>query len=130
MLAATIIVAVSALIDVKAIIHTWKSAKSDAIAMFLTIIGVLAFNVEIGVLAGLATSLALFLWRTSRPHIAVVGLIEGTQHFRNILRFNVIQSKTVLSLRIDESLYFANARYLEDQIPEYLEQYPQTNTWY
>ncbi|MFV8422841.1 SulP family inorganic anion transporter [Vibrio parahaemolyticus] len=124
-LAATIIVAVSALIDVKAIIHTWKSAKSDAIAMFLTIIGVLAFNVEIGVLAGLATSLALFLWRTSRPHIAVVGLIEGTQHFRNILRFNVIQSKTVLSLRIDESLYFANARYLEDQIPEYLEQYPQ-----
>ncbi|SHE78987.1 STAS domain-containing protein [Vibrio gazogenes] len=75
---------------------------------------------------GLASSLALFLWRTSRPHIAVVGLIEGTQHFRNIHRFNVIQSKTVLSLRIDESLYFANARYLEDQIPEYMEQYPQT----
>jgi sulfate permease, SulP family len=125
-LAATIIVAVSALIDVKAIIHTWESAKSDAIAMFLTIIGVLAFNVEIGVLAGLASSLALFLWRTSRPHIAVVGLIAGTEHFRNIHRFNVVQSKTVLSLRIDESLYFANARYLEDKIPEYIEQFPQT----
>lgn len=125
-LAATIIVAVSALIDVKAILHTWKSAKSDAIAMFLTIIGVLAFNVEIGVLAGLASSLALLLWRTSRPHIAVVGLIAGTEHFRNIYRFNVVQSKTVLSLRIDESLYFANARYLEDKIPEYIEQFPHT----
>ncbi|EGR3991971.1 STAS domain-containing protein, partial [Vibrio cholerae] len=125
-LAATIIVAVSALIDVKAIIQTWKSTKSDAIAMFLTIIGVLAFNVEIGILAGLATSLALFLWRTSRPHIAVVGLIAGTEHFRNIHRFNVVQSKTVLSLRIDESLYFANARYLEDKIPDYISQFPQT----
>ncbi|WP_321284931.1 sulfate permease [uncultured Vibrio sp.] len=125
-LAATIIVAVSSLIDIKAIIHTWKSARSDAIAMLLTIVGVLAFNVEIGVLAGLFSSLALFLWRTSRPHIAIVGLIEGTHHFRNIHRFNVLQSETVLSLRFDESLYFANARYLEDKIPEYLEQYPQT----
>ena len=125
-LAATIIVAVSALIDLKAVSHTWKSSKSDAIAMLLTIVGVLAFNVEVGVLAGLSASLALFLWRTSRPHIAIVGLIEGTQHFRNIKRFNVVQSKTVLSLRIDESLYFANARYLEDKIPEYLEQYPDT----
>lgn len=125
-LAATIIVAVSALIDIKAIAHTWKSAKSDAVAMLLTIVGVLAFNVEVGIVAGLSASLALFLWRTSRPHIAIVGLIEGTEHFRNIKRFKVIQSKTVLTLRIDESLYFANARYLEDKIPEYLELYPQT----
>lgn len=125
-LAATIIVAVSALIDIKALTHTWKSSRSDAIAMFLTIGGVLLFNVEIGVLAGLFSSLALFLWRTSRPHIAIVGLIEGTQHFRNIHRFKVLQSNTVLSLRVDESLYFANTRYLEDKIPEYLEQFPQT----
>jgi SulP family sulfate permease len=125
-LAATIIVAVSALIDIGVLIHTWKSSKSDAAAMLLTVIGVLLFNVETGILAGGSSSLALFLWRTSRPHIAIVGLLEGTQHFRNIHRFNVLQSKTVLTLRIDESLYFANSRYLEDRIPEYLEQYPDT----
>ncbi|MGV3000660.1 SulP family inorganic anion transporter [Vibrio sp. E150_018] len=108
----TLLIGVSCLI---ALIYARKSLRPHLIKLGLS-----------SELAGLTTSLALFLWRTSRPHIAVVGLIEGTQHFRNILRFNVIQSKTVLSLRIDESLYFANARYLEDQIPEYLEQYPQT----
>lgn len=125
-LAATIIVAVSSLVDLKAIIHTWQHSKSDGVAMLLTVFGVLLFNVEVGVIAGLASSLALFLWKTSRPHIAVVGLIEGTEHFRNIKRFKVKKSEKVLSLRIDESLYFANARFLEDAVPAYLGEYPET----
>jgi SulP family sulfate permease len=48
--------------------------------------------------------------------VAEVGLVPGTEHFRNIHRFNVQTHPTVLSLRIDESLYFANTRYLEDLI--------------
>ncbi|PFG58007.1 SulP family sulfate permease [Vibrio sp. ES.051] len=125
-LAATIIVAVSALIDVKAIIHTWKSAKSDAIAMFLTIIGVLAFNVEIGLFAGLVASLVLFLWRTSRPHIAVVGLVHGTHYFRNVDRYEVETTPSVVTIRIDESLYFANSQYLEEKIPSFITHKPLT----
>ncbi len=123
-LAAIIIVAVSSLIDIKGIFSTWQTAKSDGVVMVATILGVLVFNIELGILLGVALSLALFLWRTSRPHIAVVGRIEGTEHFRNVQRFQVVESKTVLTLRIDESLYFANARYLEDKVPEYLAQYP------
>jgi sulfate permease, SulP family len=65
---------------------------------------------------GVGLSLALFLFRTSRPHIAEVGLVPGTEHFRNIKRHQVLVSPRVLSLRVDESLYFANARALEDRI--------------
>jgi SulP family sulfate permease len=61
-------------------------------------------------------SLALYLWRTSRPHIATVGLVPGTEHFRNVLRHAVRVSPALLSLRVDESLYFANARSLEDRV--------------
>lgn len=93
--------------------------------MIITMLGVLLIDVEVGIILGVALSLLLFLWRTSQPHIAVLGQLPGTQHFRNIDRFNVIESPTVLSIRVDESLYFPNARYLEDRIAALIEQRPQ-----
>lgn len=76
----------------------------------------LGMGVEAGVSAGVLLSLVLHLYRTSRPHVAEVGLVPGTEHFRNIHRFTVETDPTVLTLRVDESLYFANTRYLEDLI--------------
>jgi SulP family sulfate permease len=84
----------------------------------------LAVGVEQGILAGVALSLALFLYRTSRPHMAIVGLVPGTEHFRNIRRHNVLTSEDILTLRIDESLYFANSRYLEDRLTELVAERP------
>jgi sulfate permease, SulP family len=81
-------------------------------------------GVEAGVVMGVVASLLLFLWRTSSPHIAVVGQVPGTEHFRNIKRHQVITSPTVLSVRVDESLYFANARYLEDFLYDTALQHP------
>ena len=115
-LAATIIVAVLSLIDVKTIKSTWAYSKSDFAAMLATILGTLAFGVEIGIAAGVLFSLALFLARTSRPHYAIVGQVPGTQHYRNVKRHDVETTPTVLSIRVDESLYFPNARFLEDTI--------------
>jgi SulP family sulfate permease len=71
---------------------------------------------ELADMAGVALSLLLFLWRTSTPHMAIVGQVPGTEHFRNVDRHAVITDPAILSLRVDESLYFANARYLEDRI--------------
>jgi SulP family sulfate permease len=115
-LAATIIVAVLSLVDLGAIRRTFIYSKPDFIAMAATILVVLGVGVEAGVVAGVALSVALYLWRTSRPHMAVVGQVPGTEHFRNVERHEVVTSETVLSVRVDESLYFANARYLEDKI--------------
>ncbi len=115
-LAATIIVAVLSLVDVKAIRRTWAYSKPDFAAMATTILLVLFVGVEAGIVAGVALSLLLFLWRTSTPHMAIVGQVPGTEHFRNVDRHAVITDPAILSLRVDESLYFANARALEDRI--------------
>lgn len=115
-LAATIIVAVLSLIDLGTISRTWRYSRSDFSAMAATIVVVLTVGVEAGIVAGVTLSIALYLWRSSRPHIAVIGQIPRTEHFRNIERHAVITSPTVLSVRVDESLYFADARYLEDRL--------------
>lgn len=123
-LAATIIVAVLSLVDLGSLRRTWRYSRQDAAAQIITIFGVLMIGVEAGILLGVGLSLLLFLWRTSQPHVAVVGQVPGSEHFRNVERFEVIESPTVLSLRVDESLYFPNARYLEDRISELVAKHP------
>ncbi|MAT91128.1 MAG: sodium-independent anion transporter [Halioglobus sp.] len=115
-LAATIIVAVSTLIDLHMPLRAWRYSRADFIAVATTIGVTLLLGVELGVVAGIASSLALHLYKTSRPHIAVVGAVPGTEHYRNVRRHNVITYPNLLSLRVDESLYFANAGYLQDEI--------------
>jgi len=115
-LAATIIVAVLSLVDLGALKRTWAYSRPDFIAMAATILLTLISGVEAGIIAGVSLSILLYLHRTSKPHSALVGRVPGTEHFRNVERFDVEIDRRVLTLRIDESLYFANARYLEDRV--------------
>ena len=115
-LAATIIVAVTSLIDLSILGRAWRYAKADFAAVVATVLLTLLAGVEIGVGVGVLLSLLLFVWKTSHPHVAEVGRVPGTQHFRNILRHEVDTDPNVVTLRIDESLYFANARRMEDLI--------------
>ncbi len=115
-LAATIIVAVLSLVDLGALKRTWDYSGSDFAAMAATIGITLIFGVEAGIITGVVTSIALHLWRTSRPHYAIVGQVPGTEHFRNVKRHDVVTSNEVLTIRVDESLYFPNARFLEEEI--------------
>ena len=115
-LSATIIVAVLSLVDFSMLKKTWVYSKPDFIAVLATLVGTLTQGVEMGLVVGVGVSLALHLFRTSRPHIAEVGLVPGTEHFRNILRYKVLVSPRLVSLRVDESLYFANSRALEDRV--------------
>jgi SulP family sulfate permease len=124
-LAATIVVAVLSLVDLQVLKDTWAYSKPDFAAVTATIAATLLLGVEQGLVAGIAVSLAMHLYRTSRPHIAVVGLVPGTQHFRNVLRHRVLVSPRLLSMRVDESLYFANARALEDAVNEQVAARPQ-----
>ncbi len=115
-LAATIIVAVLSLVDFSILRRSWAYSKADFAAVLATILVTLAMGVEAGVSAGVVLSILLHLYKSSRPHIAEVGQVPGTEHFRNILRHDVITDPHVVTLRVDESLYFANARYLEDKV--------------
>jgi len=115
-LAATIIVAVLSLVDFSILKKTWAYSKADFIAVAATILTTLGFGVEVGVTAGVLISILIHLYKTSRPHLAVVGQVPGTEHYRNVLRHKVRTQPEILSVRIDESLYFANARFLEDAV--------------
>ena len=115
-LAATIIVAVLSLVDFSILRKSWTYSRVDFAAVSATIVLTLTFGVEIGVSAGVALSILLFLYKTSRPHVAEVGLVPGTQHFRNIKRHEVETHDSLVTIRIDESLYFANAAFLQDLI--------------
>ena len=124
-LAATIIIAVLGLVDLSILKKTWVYSRSDFIAVAATIVVTLLAGVETGVSTGVAASLVLHLYKTSRPHIAEVGEIKGTKHFRNVKRHQVETFPTILQLRVDESLYFANATHLEEEIFRNLNERPQ-----
>ncbi len=115
-LAATIIVAVLSLVDFPVLKKTWAYSRADFVAVAATIGLTLGLGVEVGVASGVVTSILLHLYKTSRPHVAEVGLVPGTQHFRNIRRHEVETIPSIVTLRVDESLYFVNARFLEDLI--------------
>ena len=115
-LAATIIVAVLSLVDFSILRKTWQYSPSDFFAVLITIVVTLLFGVEMGVSCGVLASIVLFLYRTSKPHIAEVGLVEGTEHFRNIQRHQVRTLPQILSIRVDESLMFSNAAFLEERV--------------
>ncbi len=125
-LAATIIVAVLSLVDFSILNRTWNYAASDFSAVLATILLTLGVGVEAGIVAGVVISILLHLYKSSRPHIAILGRVPGTEHFRNIKRHSVETDETLLSMRVDESLYFANARFLEDQINAQIAEHPAT----
>jgi SulP family sulfate permease len=123
-LAATIIVAVLSLVDLKTPLAIWRYSKPDFAAMAATIGVTLLAGVEPGVIAGVVVSLALLLWRASRPHAAIVGRVPGTEHFRNVKRHKVITDPRIVTIRIDESLTYLNARWLEEFVLEQVADQP------
>jgi len=124
-LAATIIVAVLSLVDPGALRRTWRYSRFDFAAMLATILGTLLLGVEAGIVTGVALSLLLHLWRASRPHVAEIGQVPGTRHYRNVLRHDVVCAPHVLALRIDESLWFGNAPAVEAMIQNRIAERPE-----
>jgi sulfate permease, SulP family len=123
-LAAIILVAVSGLVDLKTPQAIWRYNKADAASLFITFAAVLLAGIETGIVIGVLVSLVLYLWRTSRPHIAVVGRVGESEHFRNILRYPVKTYPHVMAIRVDESLYFANTKYLETYLRKAIAEHP------
>lgn len=124
-LAATIFVSIWKLISFLPFFETWKYSKADGLAMWATFLGVTCIDISTGLVIGIILTFILLLWRISRPHIAVIGLVEGTQHFRNVSRYDVLTIETIASFRIDENLNFLNAHVLKGYIITELSHNPQ-----
>ncbi len=115
-LSAIIVMAVAQLIDMSMLRLAWRYERADALIFIATAASVLLAGVVIAVVLGVLLSLALFVWRTSQPHLAELGRVAGSEHYRNRLRYDVELSAGVLAIRVDESLYFANIRFVSDEI--------------
>lgn len=113
-LAAIVVVSIIGLFDLHTLRLCWRYNRADALALAATFLAVLAEGMEAGLLVGVALSAGLFLWRTSRPHAAVVGRVDDTEHFRNVERHAVTTYPGLLAIRVDESLYYANTQALEE----------------
>lgn len=115
-LAASIVVAAISMIDARALRQAWSYDRADAYALLGTAAGVLFLGLELGIATGILLSLITLLVRASTPHIAVIGRIAGTEHFRNVERHGVETIPGVLLLRIDESLFFGNLNAIEARL--------------
>ncbi|MEJ7137209.1 SulP family inorganic anion transporter [Amphibiibacter pelophylacis] len=125
-LAASITMAAVSMIDLKALRAAWQYDRADALAWLGTAGGVLAFGLEAGIALGVVLSMATLLYRASTPHIAVIGRIAGSEHFRNVDRHHVDTLPHALFMRIDESLFFGNLAAVEQRLNTALKQQPQT----
>ncbi len=125
-LAATIIVAVLGMLELATLRTAWRYDRSDAVALLATLGGVLVLGIEAGVIVGVMLSMANLIWRASRPHIAILGRIAGTEHFRNVDRYRAETVPDVLMLRIDANLFFGNVEAVNERIEEALKAHPDT----
>jgi SulP family sulfate permease len=123
-LAATIIVAVLGMLEFDTLRLAWRYDRGDAAAWAATAAGVLALGVEAGVVIGVLLSMGTLIWRASRPHIAVLGRIAGSEHFRNIERYAAQTQSDILVLRIDANLFFGNVEAVSERIEEELRTHP------
>ena len=122
-LGAVILSAVINLIDVKYPYQLWKTHRQEFFVLLFTFSLTLFLGVKEGILLGTLVSLTLMLYRSSQPHIAVLGRIKGTRLFRNVLRFpdQVETFPGVLIVRFDGQLFFGNHSYFKKQIAEKIE---------
>ncbi|MGR9014094.1 MAG: SulP family inorganic anion transporter [Gammaproteobacteria bacterium] len=123
-LAAIILVAIIPLVKLSNIPLTWRYDRGDGIAEIATLLGVLFYGIEEGITLGIILTLISHLRKTSQPHIAVVGRIPGSEHYRNIKRHRVETWPHLLLLRVDESITFANINYIEEFIGSELKRQP------
>ncbi len=119
-LASVIMVAVFGLIDYKEAIYLWKSNRTDFFLLVATFIATLTIGIEKGIALGVVLSLAMVIYKTTKPHVAVLANIHGTHFYRNIERFgeDVVLKEGVLIVRFDAQLYFANTTFFKDTLEE------------
>ncbi|MAT83586.1 MAG: sodium-independent anion transporter [Gammaproteobacteria bacterium] len=125
-LAAIVMASVVGIVDLMSMRRHWRIHKEDSLTEFATLATVLAFGVETGLITGVALSIAFFIRTSSRPHIAIVGRIPHTEHFRSARRYDVETFPHVAAIRIDENVYFGNANQVESKLLKIIQRRPGT----
>ncbi|MCA9158464.1 MAG: STAS domain-containing protein [Planctomycetales bacterium] len=124
LVAAIIIVAVAPLVDFRTPIKLWQFSRSDAVALLVKFVAVLAAGIETGIVIGIVASMVMLMSKMSRPHVAEVGCVGDSEHFRNFDRYDVQLTAGVFAFRVEDSLYFANSPFLQSYVMEQVSKRP------
>jgi SulP family sulfate permease len=124
-LAGIIVGTILTLVDVPMLKFVWRYNKRDAAALLVTFAAVLEVSANAGLVVGMFAAMGLYLWRTSRPHIAILGRVGESEYYRDVLRAEVRTNPYVLLVRVDAPLYFANTKYIEDWLLRAVADHPQ-----
>jgi len=121
-LAAIIMVAVFGLIDLTYPIELFKNRRDEFYLLLATFLITLTIGIKEGILLGVLVSLLLLVYRTSRPHVAILGRIKGTDYYKNIVRFpeDTETFKEFLIVRFDAQLFFGNKDYFKKELHKQL----------
>ncbi len=118
-LAAVIMVAVFGLIDYKEPVHLWHTDRGDFWMLIVTFVATLSLGIEQGIGIGVILSLAMMIFRSTRPHMAELGQVPGAQVYRNLDRFPDLERREdILIIRFDAQLYFANINFFQERMSE------------
>lgn len=121
-LAAIIMVSVYGLIDLEYPSYLWKHNKDEFFLLLVTFLMTLFVGIKEGILFGVLFSLLLMVYRTSKPHFAVLGKIKNSDYYRNIKRFeeDIEIREDLLIVRFDSQLYFGNINYFKNQMRQFI----------
>jgi SulP family sulfate permease len=125
-LAATIVIAVLSVVDWASFAEAWRYSRAEAATMALVAATTFVVSSEAALALGVLLSIAWLLKTSAAPHVARIGRVGSTEHYRNVERHAVECLPGVLGLRIDESLIFTNARRLPDSVARHLDALPDT----
>ncbi|WP_456458415.1 SulP family inorganic anion transporter [Reichenbachiella sp.] len=124
-LGAIIFVAVLGLIDTKLARSLWKTDRYDFVMLLSSFLGTLILGIEWGIGFGILISLLVLIYKTSAPHMAVLGRVSGTNFFRNLDRFDeAVDEPSVSILRFDARLFFANVGSLKSKVERLVKEKP------
>ena len=126
-LGAIIMASIISLIDITTLKSAWQRDRLDAASFIAAFIGVLIFGLNTGLVIGLMVSFASLIWQSSHPHVAIVGQLAETGHFRNINRHSVVTYQHLLMIRIDESLFFGNTDSIHSRILQATKDYSEAH---
>jgi SulP family sulfate permease len=117
-------VAVFKLIDLQSPKKLWKSSKSEFYILLFTFFITLFIGIKEGIILGVLASLLLLVYRSSQPHVAVLGKIMGTDYFKDVDRFteDIETFENLLLLRFDEQIYFGNSQFFKERLLERVDQ--------
>jgi len=117
-LASIIMVSVLSLIDIAYAKNLWENRRDEFVVLLITFLSTLFLGIKEGIFIGMLSSLLLMVYRTSKPHFAVLGNVKDTDYYKNVKRFGdeIAYRDDLLIVRFDAQLYFGNATFFKTEL--------------